>query len=73
MLHVTDILDCYSVAQLLGTTPRKVSAMVQARSIPFIEIPGLQDVRFLRSDIEHWLRQHRQPTEAPEATASTAD
>jgi excisionase family DNA binding protein len=52
------LLDVEEAAQLLGLTPRHISALARAHEIPHLRIGRY--LRFRRESLEHWVREREQ-------------
>lgn len=54
----TPLLDIRAAAKRLSCSERFVRRLVQERRIPFVKLGGTR-VRFLDSDLEHWIDGQR--------------
>jgi len=55
---VRPLLDIRAAAEKLGCSERFVRRLVQERRIPFVKLGGTR-VRFLNSDLDHWIAGQR--------------
>lgn len=55
---VRPLLDIRAAAERLGCSERFVRRLVQERRIPFVKLGGTR-VRFLNSDLDHWIAAQR--------------
>ena len=52
------LLDIRATANRLGCSERFVRRLVQERRIPFVKLGGTR-VRFLDTDLDHWIDRQR--------------
>jgi excisionase family DNA binding protein len=52
-------LNIETAARYLDSSPERLRKLVAARRIPFVQEASGCAVRFLRADLDEWLREHR--------------